>query len=175
MAYSVNSIVGTISGTVAYTDNSTSSFNAELNYNGTATLNFVCDATESQNTLARLYDASNENAASDLPDNTFRDGFTNLNTITSTLFSTLNWNPYMTLTDDGKVISDVVFHMNYNITFDDGTAYPVSATFEKVGGVYARTNHSGEIDVFSGASNKADIVTKIADSFKQVIDITSYS
>lgn len=175
MAYSVNSIVGTISGTVAYTDGSTSSFNAELNYDGTTTLNFVGDATESQNTLARLYDTTNENAVSDLADDTFRDGFTNLNTVTSTLFATLDWNPYSTLTDDGKVINDVVFHMNYNIAFDDGTAYPVSSTFEKIGGVYTRTNHSGAANTFSGATNKADIVTKIADSFKQIIDITSYS
>jgi len=175
MAYSVNSIVGTISGTVSYTDGSTSSFNAELNYDGTTTLNFVGDATESQNTLARLYDTTNENAASDLADDIFRDGFTNLNTVTSTLFATLNWNPYSTLTDDGKVINDVVFHMNYNIAFDDGTAYPVSSTFEKVGGVYASTNHSGATDTFSDATNKADIVTKIADSFKQIIDISSYS
>jgi len=169
MAYSVNSIVGTISGTVSYTDGSTSSFNAELNYDGTTTLNFVGDATESRNTLARLYDTTNEN------DNIFRDGFTNLNTVTSTLFATLDWNPYSTLTDDGKVINDVVFHMNYNIAFDDGTAYPVSSTFEKVGGVYASTNHSGATDTFSDATNKADIVTKIADSFKQIIDISSYS
>lgn len=176
MSYAVNSIVGNISGIVSYSDGSNSSFNAELNYDGETTLNFVADATESRNTMTRLYDTTNENAVSQTDVNDlFRDGFTNLNTVTSTLFATLNWNPYASLTDDGKVINSVVFHMNYTIAFDDGTSYPVSATFEKVGSAYVRTNHTNATNTFSGAPNKAAIVTKIADSFKQIIDISSYS
>ena len=170
MSYSINSIAGNISGTVAYEDGSSSSFNAELNYDGQTTQNFVVDATESRATLARLYNTNSEGTTA------FRDGFTNLNTITSTLFAGLNWQNYGNgtlgaIADDGKVIISVIFHMNYNIAFDDGTTYPVSATFEKVGGAYARTNHTNATNTFSGASNKAAIVAKIADSFKQIINI----
>jgi hypothetical protein len=175
MAYAVNSIVGNISGIVAYQDGSNGSFNAEMNYDGETNTIFTANATESRTVLTDLYFTTNENAALDLADNAFRDGFTNLNTVTSTLWASLNWNPYASLTDSGKVIVGVVFHMNYNISFDDGTMYPVSATYEKVGGTYVRTNHTNATNTFSGASNKAAIVTAISDSFKQVLDISSYS
>ena len=170
MAYAVNSIVGNISGIVAYQDGSNGSFNAEMNYDGETNTIFTANATESRTVLTDLYNTTNENNA-----DAFRDGFTYLNTVTSTLWASLGWNPYASLTDSGKVIVGVVFHMNYNISFDDGTMYPVSATYEKVGGTYVRTNHTNATNTFSGASNKAAIVTAISDSFKQVLDISSYS
>jgi hypothetical protein len=170
MSYAVNSIVGNISGIVSYSNGSNSSFNAELNYDGQTTLNFLANATESRDTMGRIVNTTSEGST------VFRDGFTFLNSVTSTLFASLNWSAHASAAaDDGRVINGVVYHMNYNIAFDDGTTYPVSATYEKVGGAYVRTNHTSATNHFSGASNKAAIVAKIADSFKQMITVSSSS
>ena len=48
MAYAVNSIAGYISGIVAYQDGSSSSYNAELNYDGGNTIIFTADSVESK-------------------------------------------------------------------------------------------------------------------------------
>jgi len=183
MSYSVNSIVGSISGIVAYEDNSTSSFNAEMNYNGITTLDFTANATESRNTMGRIVNINSGQKFGEQGDSTYRDGFTYLNRYTSTLLSSnFNWAAHASAAAENagnaKKIIDVVYHLNINIAFDDGTTYPVSSTFQRIGGVLTRTNHYvananlATSNHFTGASNKSAMLTKIDDMFKQIIGIT---
>ena len=183
MAYAVNSIVGSISGIVAYDDNSTSSFNAEMNYDGVNTINFTADATESRDTMGRIVNINTGQTYGEAGDATYRDGFTYLNRYTSTLLSTnFNWAAHASAAAENatnaKKIVDVVYHLNINIAFDDDTVYPVSATYQRVGGVLTRTNHFvadadlAAANLFTGSSNKAAMLTKIDNMFKEIIGIT---
>jgi hypothetical protein len=182
MSYAVNSIVGSISGTVAYQDGSNSSFNAEMNYDGTNTLDFTANAKESRDTLNRIVNTTSEGTTA------YRDGFTYLMRYTSTLLSNnFNWGAHASAAaDDGKKIIDVVYHLNVNIAFNDGTTYPVSATYQKVGGSLswenyfvvaadlAKANHfTGQgVPGAANPTNKTAMLTKIDDMFKQIVAIT---
>ena len=172
MAYAVNSIVGNISGIVAYQDGSSSSYNAELNYDGETTINFTADSVESRTTLGRIYNVNIHptGAVRDLQ-TAYRLGFTQLVSETGTIVSGFNWDADGNPADDGKVIADIVCHLNYTVTFDDGTTYPASATYEKVGGAYAITKHSNIANAFSGASNKTAILALIKNSFELILDV----
>jgi hypothetical protein len=178
MAYAVNSIAGYISGIVAYQDGSNSSYNAELNYDGESTINFTANSVESKTTLSRIYNVNVHPAGAVRTAQTaFRLGFSQLIYNTDTMVTAFtpvsNWDADGNPTDDGKVIVDMVCHINYIVAFDDGTSYPVSATYEKVGGVYTVTKHSNITNTFSGASNKTATLALIKDSFELVLDVNS--
>ena len=183
MSYAVKDIVGSISGIVAYEDNSTSSFNAEMNYNGLNTFSFSADAKESRDTMGRIVNINSGQNFGEQGDSTYRDGFTYLNRYTSTLLSTnFNWDAHASAVAENagnaKKIIDVVYHLNINIAFDDGTTYPVSSTFQRISGVLTRTNHYvADADLaaanhFTGSSTKAIALTAIDNMFKEIIGIT---
>jgi hypothetical protein len=176
MAYAVNSIAGYISGIVAYQDGSSSSYNAELNYDGESTINFTANSVESRTTLSRIYDVDVHPAGAVRTAQTaFRLGFSQLVSNTNTLVTNFtpvsNWDADGNPAADGKVITDMVCHINYIVAFDDGTSYPVSATYEKVGGNYAIVKHSNITNTFSAASNKTAIMVLIKASFEQILDV----
>ena len=178
MAYAINSIVGNISGLVAYQDGSSSSYNAELNYDGETTINFTANSVESKTTLSRIYDVTVHPAGAVRTAQTaFRLGFSQLISNTDTMVTAFtpasNWDADGNPTDDAKVITDMVCHLNYTVAFDDGTSYPVSATYEKVGGTYAVVKHSNITNTFSGASNKTAVLALIKTSFEQILDVNS--
>lgn len=178
MAYSVNSITGGISGIVAYEDGSSSSYNAELVYDGVNDINFLADSVESRTTLGRIYNVNIHPVGAVRNSQTaFRLGFSQLISNTDTLVTAFapaaNWDADGNPTDDGKVITDIVCHLNYTVTFDDETTYPVSATYEKVGGTYAVVKHSNIANAFSGAANKTAILALIKISLEQILDVNS--
>jgi hypothetical protein len=177
MSYAVNSIVGSISGIVAYKDGSNSSFNAEINYDGVNTLDFVADTTESRNTMGRI--ANTTYGAGE--GTTFRDGFNYIYRNTSQLLSNnFNWvahaNAAAENAGNAKTIVDAVYHLHVNIAFNDGTTQPFSTTSRKVGPYMAATNHTYTSNShFAGATNKTTILAKLDDMLKQIINVTAPS
>jgi len=153
-----NSIVGSFSGVVAYVNGTNGAWNCQMEWSDLKDLKWSINAAISQIHTANIdvansseYFATWQNMISQLP--------------FVTAFSWGSTPPGATTN-----IKDVVHHLYFIMTFDDGTSYPISVTYENG----ARIDHLtalGASDLLTGADNAAAIISLIQEMLELVSDI----
>jgi hypothetical protein len=117
-----NSVVGFLSGTVAYADNEVGSFHCQIESPDLVnTLIWSIDGVDSKIVTGEMYNLQWYYPLANLIAGVgFSNGFAWVSTVPT--------NP--------RHISDVVIHLNLTYTLDDGSTCPVSATYEQGAVVY---------------------------------------
>jgi hypothetical protein len=69
-----------------------------------------------------------------------------------------------------RVVSDVVIHLNWNIALDNGTAIPLSATYER--GVM--TNHTPVVPLLDSPSNLEDVLSLLTVMIDNAVEACSF-
>lgn len=147
----VNGIVGTFSGTVSYSDESSGSFHAQMECTE-QDLYWSLDQTISTEVTSQI----------DCESDTFLAAF--LQMISDLPFiSSYSWGSTWTTC---KTITDAVFSLRMLISFDDNTSYPLHMTYSRG----TLVDGSGT-DLLSAATNSADIIAKIQLMLAKVSDV----
>lgn len=153
----VNSIVGSFVGLIAYADQTKGSFHAQLESYDDDDTYWSIDVPHSRENVANLHDdaiyrAHLASVFSDLP-----------------FISSFNWSHEA---GSGRTISDIVLHLMILVSFDDGTNYPISVTFENG---ERRFHTSAATDILSGATNKAEMLEKAKTALETIMDSITIS
>jgi len=161
----VNGMFGSLSGIVSYANGRSLVFHAQGEAANPANPTiWTVSVSESRQALRGVYDTTTPTS--------FRLAMTNL--LDALPFMTFSWNKDTTgsSTDFVSTVTDVVFHLNMLAAFDNGKEYPISVTYQKVGGVYTRTDHLGATDLLSAASNLAAVKAFIEAGLDQIMAAT---
>lgn len=154
-----NSIAGRFDGTIAYTDETWAGFHAQMEIFDISDDDLVWTLNQalSNAQMSQIYvDDNYKNAVTAL--------FSNLPFVTSFAWSN---NP----PTSAKTIRDMVLHLYLIITFDDGTSYPVTITYQNG----TRYDHLVDTDKLTPSDNKAQTITKIKLMLEKIIDSVTIS
>lgn len=154
----ITSIVGRFDGVMTYDDESWGSFHCQIEtFDLSNGMEWSLAEAVSEETIQRIYnDAARKSTLESLIE-------------TLPFVSSIAWSD-TTLSD--KTITDGVLHLYLLVTLDDGTSYPVSLTAER-GEI--RYHTSVAEDVVSGASNLSNVLNKIEDMLKVILQSVTLS
>ncbi|MCK9557049.1 MAG: hypothetical protein M0R50_03280 [Candidatus Cloacimonetes bacterium] len=111
-----NSLVGFLSGTVTYTNNEIGSFHCQVESSDLInTLLWSVDETDSKIATGEMYNV---------------DWYYPLANLIAGVGLSTGFSWMSTVPANARVVSDVVIHLNWTFTLDDGTTCPISATYE---------------------------------------------
>jgi len=111
------SIVGRFDGVVTYGDESWGSFHSQIeSFDLTNDSIWSLAENFSESNIQKLYGDAEQRA-------NIKEMFESLPFVSSFMWADES--------DTSKTVTDVVFHLYLLVTFDDGSTYPVSITFEK--------------------------------------------
>lgn len=151
------SVVGRFDGVVSFDDGSCGSFHCQIESDMTNDIKWSLAETFSQDNIQRIYnDLGNKTKLTEMFE-------------TLPFISSFSWSD--TAKTD-KTIDDVVLHLYLLVTFDDGTTYPVSITYERD---QIRFHTSSANDTISTSSNSSDVESKIEDMLMEIMQSATIS
>jgi hypothetical protein len=150
------SLAGRFSGILAFADGSNGGFHCEIDscFDNEDLIWSYLESYSEEN-IQRLYNQSGYKAAVD--------SLEDLPFITSVTWADVAL--------DDKEITDMVYHLQSIVAFDDETSYPISFTYERG---EARNHIGGVEDLISAADNKSGILDLLENLFNKIMQSMTF-